>query len=66
MLRSLMLESFGVLHIGLMQYLISGFDYLLAFTVVDLFRGQQIEAGMSVLCIVPSDKIPAEVPAVLN
>ena len=66
MLWNLVLESLRVLHIGLIQRLISKFDYLFAFTVVNLFWGQQIEPGMSVLCIVPPKKIPAKVPTVLN
>ena len=66
MLRSLVFESFGVPHIGMMKHLIPESYYLLAFTVVDLFRGQQIEPGMAVLGIVPPDKIPAEVSTVLD
>ena len=51
---------------GSVQNCLPFFDNLFGHSIVDIFRGQETDAGMVMLGIVPTEEILAEKPGILG
>ena len=59
-------KAFRVAGIGAVQYLLALLDDLLGHAVVQRFRGQQGDAAVAVLAVIPGEKLLAEGARVLD